>query len=409
MSATSASRLLRSSGLDWVPEIPAHWQVLPSWAIARHVRRPPTPEQGVVTAFRDGQVTLRSNRRMEGFTEAIQEYGYQGVLRGELVIHSMDGFAGAIGVSDSDGKMSPVAHIYSVPRGEARYFALLLRVMASGGYVESLAKGIRERSTAFDRAAFKAISLPVPPLEEQRMILGYLDRETARIDAFIAKNEELIALLAERRVSLVAQAIYAEPHPRVQLRHVGRVVNGGTPPSGDAQCWDGDIPFVTPPDLNGLDGRLLSDTQRSITAVGLTHAGLAPAGSVILSTRAPIGHVASTDREVAFNQGCRAIVPAPGVRQDFLALALIASRADMDARGLGTTFTELSGNSLAALRLPLPDTQRQEEIARDSRQAIERIEAAIQTARRSVELGRERRAALISAAVTGKIDLGVES
>ena len=65
-------------------------------------------DDGVVTCFRDGVVTLRKNRRLSGFTEAIFEFGYQGVQKGDLVIHAMDAFAGAIGVSDSDGKSTPV-------------------------------------------------------------------------------------------------------------------------------------------------------------------------------------------------------------------------------------------------------------------------------------------------------------
>ena len=171
MSVLEPYRTYRSSGLHWIPDIPSHWDVAPSWSIARSVRRRPWDGEGVVTAFRDGQVTLRSNRRTDGFTEALHEHGYQGVRRGELVIHSMDGFAGAIGVSDSDGKMSPVAHIYEIRDGAPRYFALLLRVMAGSGFVESLAKGIRERSTSFDRASFRSLSLPLPPAEEQHRIL----------------------------------------------------------------------------------------------------------------------------------------------------------------------------------------------------------------------------------------------
>jgi len=72
------------------------------------MNRPVRPEDEVVTCFRDGVVTLRKNRRVRGFTEAIYELGYQGIRRGDLVIHAMDAFAGAVGVSDSDGKGTPV-------------------------------------------------------------------------------------------------------------------------------------------------------------------------------------------------------------------------------------------------------------------------------------------------------------
>jgi type I restriction enzyme, S subunit len=115
--------------------------------------RPVMVDDGIVTAFRDGVVTLRSNRREDGFTMADKEIGYQGVEPRDLVIHAMDGFAGAIGVSDSRGKCSPVYTI-AVPRNgrlqsHTRFWAYYLRNLATSGFIQSLAKGIRERAPIF--------------------------------------------------------------------------------------------------------------------------------------------------------------------------------------------------------------------------------------------------------------------
>ena len=102
---------MKDSGVEWLGVIPAHWELRKGKYLYRKMNRPIYDDDEVVTAFRDGEVTLRSNRRTDGFTFSIKEIGYQGVRKGDLVIHQMDGFAGAIGVSDSDGKCSPV---YSV-------------------------------------------------------------------------------------------------------------------------------------------------------------------------------------------------------------------------------------------------------------------------------------------------------
>jgi len=90
----------KPSGIQWVEKIPSHWGVERAKWLFNRMERPVRPEDDVVTAFRDGQVTLRTNRRTEGFTNALQEHGYQGIRKGDLVIHAMDAFAGAIGVSD---------------------------------------------------------------------------------------------------------------------------------------------------------------------------------------------------------------------------------------------------------------------------------------------------------------------
>ena len=98
----------KSSEIDWVGEIPSHWEtVKPKFKLNR-VTRPFDDDDEVITCFRDGVVTLRKNRRETGFTNSIKEHGYQQIRPGDLVVHEMDGFEGAIGISDSKGKSTPV-------------------------------------------------------------------------------------------------------------------------------------------------------------------------------------------------------------------------------------------------------------------------------------------------------------
>src|SRR5437660_12579346 len=104
-------------GQPWVGAVPAHWRTERGKRLFIRMQRPASDEDQTVTCFRDGIVTFRKNRRLRGFTEALKEIGYQGVRVGDLVIHAMDAFAGAIGVSDSDGKGSPVYQVCQ-PRGD---------------------------------------------------------------------------------------------------------------------------------------------------------------------------------------------------------------------------------------------------------------------------------------------------
>src|SRR5512139_896584 len=97
----------KESGLPWLSQIPTHWRIERAKWLFKKMERSVRPEDEVVTCFRDGTVTLRKNRRLKGFTESLKEIGYQGIRRGDLVIHAMDAFAGAIGVADADGKGTP--------------------------------------------------------------------------------------------------------------------------------------------------------------------------------------------------------------------------------------------------------------------------------------------------------------
>lgn len=198
----------KSSGISWIPIMPAHWNAERGKALYRKESRIPAADAGVVTCFRDGVVTLRSNRRTTGFTESLKEVGYQGICKGDLVIHVMDAFAGSIGVSDSDGKGTPVYSVCTALRNSNNfYYAYLLREMARTGYIQSLYRGIRERSSDFRFDVFAAQHYPVPPREEQDQIVCYLDWQISKINKLIHGYQRQIKLLEERRQSVIDTAV----------------------------------------------------------------------------------------------------------------------------------------------------------------------------------------------------------
>lgn len=214
----------KDSGIAWIGEIPEHWKVKKGKNLFKKEERPVRDNDEIVTCFRDGEVTLRSNRRIDGFTNAMKEVGYQGVRRGDLVIHNMDAFAGAIGVSDSDGKSTPV---YSVctPKNNVEanvyYYAYLLRSYALGGVIQSLAKGIRERSTDFRYKEFGDLYYQQPPIEEQQSIASYLDQKCGEIDELITLQEEMITKLQSYKQSVITEAVTKGLDKNVPLKDSG--------------------------------------------------------------------------------------------------------------------------------------------------------------------------------------------
>ena len=163
---------VKESGIDWAGKIPNHWTTRKAKFLFRQSSLPVREGDGVVTAFRDGQVTLRENRRTEGFTFAILELGYQGIRKGQLVLHSMDAFAGAIGVSESDGKCSP-EYIVCDPASDdiiVEYYAPCLREMARQDYIDVSCRAVRERAPRLRFATFGDMLLPMPPRQEQLAI-----------------------------------------------------------------------------------------------------------------------------------------------------------------------------------------------------------------------------------------------
>ena len=198
----------KNCNIPWIKQIPSHWMTKRAKFLYKKEQRPVREEDSVVTCFRDGVVTLRKNRRTTGFTEAISEFGYQGIRKGDLVIHVMDAFAGAIGVSDSDGKGTPVYNVCTA-YGDSNnyYYAYALREMARAGFIQSLYRGIRERSSDFRFDVFERQYLPVPPREEQDQIVRYLDWQVSKINRLIAAKREKIALFEELKTHQITDAV----------------------------------------------------------------------------------------------------------------------------------------------------------------------------------------------------------
>lgn len=167
------------------------------------------PDDGIVTAFRDGQVALRSRRREEGFTMSFSEAGYQGVEPGDFVFHGLDGFAGAVGVSEDRGKASPVYHVCTATAlASERFMAWALRSLAANGFLEAYAFSVRQRSVDFRNwATFAGLPITYIPIEEQVRIADELDETTARVDAMLGKVADLKSLLLERRTALITDVV----------------------------------------------------------------------------------------------------------------------------------------------------------------------------------------------------------
>jgi type I restriction enzyme S subunit len=184
----------------------------------------------------------------------------------------------------------------------------------------------------------------------------------------------------------------------VPLRRVARLVNGGTP-TADAGNWGAEVAWATPVDLAAVDGGVLAGTQRSLTREGLRSGSASiPAESVLVSTRAPIGYLARTTAATAFNQGCRGIVPGPGVDVRYLVYALRFKSSALAAAGTGSTFQELASEALANTAIPLHSLPRQRRIADFLDDQVARLDAALKEVRSLARMAASQRASRLAEA-----------
>lgn len=165
--------------------------------------------------------------------------------------------------------------------------------------------------------------------------------------------------------------------------------------------------WATPDDLGSLDNKYLHETKRRITDEGYHSCGttIAPGYSVILSTRAPIGHVAISMDYMCCNQGCRILIPKENILSDYLYYLFYSAESILDALGQGSTFKELNRDKLLSFELPLPSMEEQHSITAFIDIESTSIDVMNSKLKHSITLLHEYRKSLINSAVIGKIDL----
>jgi type I restriction enzyme S subunit len=401
----------KESGLPWLGIVPQHWRTERAKWLFTKMARPVRQEDEVVTCFRDGMVTLRRNRRLRGYTEATAFSGYQGIRKGDLVIHGMDAFAGAIGVSDSDGKGTPVYNVCQPKAGvDAYYYAHLIRQMSQSQWILALAKGIRERSTDFRFEMFGGQPVPVPPPEEQAAIVRFLNWSTGRLERAIKAKRKVIALLNEQKQTIIHRAVTRGLDPEVLLK-----------PSG--LPWLGDIPQHW--ECTAV-WQLFEIGRGKVTSnqyIG-DHPGPYPLYSSQTANDGVMGHIDSymfdgdyltwtTDGAHAgtvFRRSgkfsctnvCGTLKAKRHLDLDFMCKSVGAAtkryvRVDINPK--------LMNNMMARIRVVVPPLDEQRKIAVHLNNVMKPGRHAIACLEREIELLREYRTRLVADVVTGKLDV----
>ena len=181
---------------------------------------------------------------------------------------------------------------------------------------------------------------------------------------------------------------------RYTISEIGDIISGATPKTNVLTNFGGEIPWLTPADLSGYTEKYISHGARNLTQQGYdscsTH--LIPAGTVLLSSRAPIGYVAIAKNEICTNQGFKSIVPKAFVNSEFLYYQLKSLKNTLQNLGSGTTFKELSAKKLATVQVVIPSLEEQKSIVSKIEELFSRLDASVaelQTAKEKLKVYRQ--------------------
>lgn len=220
-----------------------------------------------------------------------------------------------------------------------------------------------------DFLVFNNLEIPLPPLEEQKRIVTILDEKLGKIAEAKKLREEALRD-TEKILSQTLSEIFEEGKKKgweeKELGEVADVVGGGTPSTAISEYWDNTHAWATPKDLGKLEGVFISDTEKHISDLGLKNssAKLLPIGSIIFSSRAPIGYLAINNVPMATNQGCRNFVCSGKLNNKFLYYSLVNKKEYIQSLGSGSTFSEISGSKLKEVTILIPALTEQKEIVK---------------------------------------------
>ena len=424
----------KPSGIEWLGDIPAHWDAPMLKRVVRIINGA-TPST-LTPAYWNGGINWITPNDLGKLDTPYIETGERSISQ--------------LGYDSCGTRLAPAGSVVMSTRAPIGHVAILTaeacvnqgcRLIIPGKMIDSSflyhqLKAFRNDLASFGQGStfmelsqrnLGAFYIALPPLPEQRAIAAYLDRKGAIARRYAHVARHIIDTLRELRQVEIHDAVTRGLNEDIPLKPSGvewlgdvpvhwdapmlkrvvRIINGATPSTLTPAYWNGNINWITPNDLGKLDTPYIASGERSISQLGYDSCGtrLAPAGSVVMSTRAPIGHVAILTAEACVNQGCRLIIPKGAIDSSFLYYQLKAFRNDLASFGQGSTFMELSQRNLGAFHIALPPLPEQRAIAEYLDAKTAAIDAAIAHYERMAELVAEYWTVLVADAVTGRIDL----
>lgn len=428
----------RDSGIDWLGDVPDHWEVL---AIKHIVSTPVTDGPHETPEFIDEGIPFVSAEavssgvidfsKIRGFISEEDHLQYSRKYKpqvGDIYMVKSGASTGTTAIVDTDREFniwSPLAVVRcdseSVPKFalnflRSRNFQEGVTLNWSFGTQQNIGMNVIEN-----------LSITRPPIEEQTAIAEFLDRETSKIDDLIAEQTRLIELLKEKRQAVISHAVTKGLNPDAplkssgiewmgevpehwavaSLRYFATFCTGSTPDRNNPAFWNGDIPWVKTGEINYT---LIEETDETITQEGLNSSScsIVSEGTLLMAlygqgvTR---GRVALLGISAAFNQACVAITVDNRISNHFIHAFFVFAYSHIRDIGNETTQMNMNVEFVRRVRIVVPPINEQIQIAKHVSREGNRFENLISEAEHAIELLQERRTALISAAVTGKIDV----
>lgn len=399
-------RKMKDSGVEWLGDIPEGWVVQPLWAHFRRTKKTGFPGETLLSAYRDHGVIPKDSRSDNHNVESADLNGYQLVEDGDLVVNKMKAWQGSLSISKIRGIVSPAYYVFSPESSSvsAGYIHNLLRCVPYVLSYSLISKGVRVGQWDLQPELFRKTPVLVPPMKEQLEIASYLDQETSQIDALISKKEQLIEKLLERRQAVITQVVTKGLDPNVPMKDSGVEWLGEVPEAWMVKKLGRVAKFHNGRELERSDsghypvygsGGIFSWSDEAQNSSEMPSVLFGRKGTVDKPILA-VGPFSCVDTMywTSFT---------PGVDARFV--YYLATAFPYKEVSTATALPSMTSSALKSVPICLPDHQEQLKIADHLDEETTQIDTLVEKTRKAIELLKERRQALITQVVTGKIDV----
>ncbi|WP_426785406.1 restriction endonuclease subunit S [Rahnella variigena] len=422
----------KDSGVEWLGEIPGNWGYISISRMFTRIKRTGHIERELLSVYRDYGVIPKSSRDDNNNMPSEDLSPYQLVEINDLVMNKMKAWQGSIAISECEGIVSPAYFVYS-PKlifndlALPKYIHYLLRNSIYITQYLSRSKGIRVNQWDLDPDEFKSIDVLLPTKEEQFQIATFLDHETAKIDTLIDKQQQLIELLKEKRQAVISHAVTKGLDPDVPMKDSGVEWLGDIPREwhskslkylcsyndeviSDSTLGDYEIEYVDIGSVSSSDGIIKVERMNFSNSPSRARR-LVRDGDVIISTvrtyLEAISSVKNPPKNMVVSTGFSVIRPKVYLDKIFTSYCLRAKGfiGEIVSRSVGISYPAINASDLVSIQIPYFALKEQTQIAAFLDHETAKIDKLIDLQLLQIELLKERRTALISAAVTGKIDV----
>jgi type I restriction enzyme S subunit len=427
-------------GSDWIGEIPSHWQVLRGKYVFKEVNeRSKNGDETLLSVSEYYGVKPRGEKIAEGehLSRAESLVGYKKCEFNDLVMNIMLAWKSGQGVSKYQGIVSPAYSVFRFfDNANPDFMHYLFRTNLYTGHFKTRSTGVIDSRLRLYPESFFNVAVILPSMKEQAQIANFLDHETAKIDILIEKQQQLIKLLKEKRQAVISYAVTKgipnKEHPNVPMKDSGVEWLGEVPehwvvaqlkfntrlmqtgPFGsqlhaEDYVEDG-VPLINPAHM--LNGIIMPDQQVTVdleTQERLCRHKLSE-GDIIFARRGELGRCAVVQKEQAgWLCGTGSLKATLNERlipeYAYLLITSDGVISEFSLESKGSTMDNLNTETLGKIRTPVPPVGEQKAILEYVDTVSGKYKLLIDKAYNAIELIKERRTALISAAVTGKIDV----